>query len=380
MELTQFDTRLTNNILHGNSFLMIDHRRLHRSETNIMKKRLCNVLAFAFCLVILLSKANAQDIHFSQFFETPLLRNPALAGIFTGDIRLQAVYRNQWNSVTVPYQTGSFNGEYKKPIGHGDDFLTLGGEILYDKAGTVSLSATHILPTINYHKSLSTERNMYLSLGFMGGWVQRRIDQSKITTNSQYTGTTYNGGLATGESFTKPSYSYLDASVGMSFNAQLGENKDNNIFLGAAYQHFNKARSISFYGNPDIEMIPKWVGSLGARFNMNESSFFTLQADFSKQGTYQEFVGGVLYSWKLDDMDDPKYIFHTGLFMRWKDALIPVAKLDVKPVSISVSYDANVSQLKSASQGRGGFEIALGWQKFLDRDNSSRESIRCPQF
>ncbi|MGZ3910129.1 MAG: type IX secretion system membrane protein PorP/SprF, partial [Flavisolibacter sp.] len=38
-----------------------------------------------------------QDIHFSQFFEAPLLRNPSLAGIFTGDIRVQAVYRDQWN-------------------------------------------------------------------------------------------------------------------------------------------------------------------------------------------------------------------------------------------------------------------------------------------
>ncbi len=61
-----------------------------------------------------------QDIHFSQFFETPLLRNPALAGIFTGDLRVQALYRTQWNSVTVPYQTGSLNAEYKLPMGSND--------------------------------------------------------------------------------------------------------------------------------------------------------------------------------------------------------------------------------------------------------------------
>src|SRR5688572_7759127 len=116
----------------------------------------------------------SQDIHFSQFFETPLLRNPALAGIFSGDLKIQGVYRTQWNSVTVPYQTASLNIEYKQPVGRGDDFITLGGEILYDKAGTIALAATHILPVINYHKSLSTEKNMYLSLGFMGGLVQRK--------------------------------------------------------------------------------------------------------------------------------------------------------------------------------------------------------------
>src|SRR6187200_2779233 len=87
----------------------------------------------------------SQDIHFSQFFEAPLLRNPALAGIFSGDMRLQAVYRTQWQSVTVPYQTGSFNGEFKLPVGKGDDFLTVAGEVLYDKAGTVAMSQTHIL-------------------------------------------------------------------------------------------------------------------------------------------------------------------------------------------------------------------------------------------
>ena len=85
-------------------------------------------------------------------------QNPALAGIFSGDPRIQGVYRNQWNSVTVPYQTGSLNAEYKLPVGHSDDYLTLGGEILYDKAGTVALTATHILPVINYHKSLSQEK------------------------------------------------------------------------------------------------------------------------------------------------------------------------------------------------------------------------------
>ena len=97
----------------------------------------------------------SQDIHFSQFFETPLLRNPALAGIFSGDLRVQGVYRTQWGSVTVPYQTGSVNAEYKLPIGSTNDFLSVGGEVLYDKAGTVALTATHVLPVVNYHKSLS---------------------------------------------------------------------------------------------------------------------------------------------------------------------------------------------------------------------------------
>jgi type IX secretion system PorP/SprF family membrane protein len=334
-----------------------------------------------YILFFLAKPSFSQDIHFSQFFETPLLRNPALAGIFTGDIRFQSVYRTQWNTVTVPYQTGSLNAEYKKPIGRGDDYLTLGAQILYDKAGTIALQSTHVLPVLNYHKSLSTERNMYLSLGFMGGWVQRRIDRSKVTTNSQYNGTGFDPTLPDGETLLSNSYSYLDGSVGMSFNAQVGENVENNIFLGIAYHHFNKATKVSFYGNPNYEMIPKWVGSAGIKMNMTDYSFFTIEANYSKQGPYTETLGGVMYSLKLDEMEDPNHIFHAGAYMRWKGAIIPVVKLEMKPITVSVSYDVNISQLVSASRGRGGFEMSLCYQKFLDRDNSAAgNSVRCPRF
>ncbi|HRF17259.1 MAG TPA: type IX secretion system membrane protein PorP/SprF, partial [Chitinophagaceae bacterium] len=64
-----------------------------------MKKPIL-IMCVAFLTAFNKNSASAQDIHFSQFFEAPLLRNPSLAGIFTGDIRVQAVYRDQWNSVT----------------------------------------------------------------------------------------------------------------------------------------------------------------------------------------------------------------------------------------------------------------------------------------
>src|ERR1051325_7301529 len=122
----------------------------------------------------------SQDIHFSQFFETPLLRNPSLTGIYNGDIRIQGVYRNQWNNVTNAYKTASVNAEYKTPVGRGNDFVTTGLEIFYDRAGTIGWTSTYVLPALNYHKSLSDEKNSYLSLGFMGGFVQRRFDRSKM--------------------------------------------------------------------------------------------------------------------------------------------------------------------------------------------------------
>ena len=316
-------------------------------------------------------EAISQDIHFSQFFEAPLLRNPSLAGIFTGDIRVQTVFRDQWNSLTNAYKTFSINAEYKMPVGKGSDFFTTGIQLLHDRAGTVSWVSTHVLPALNYHKSLSNDKNRYLSLGFMGGYVQRSFDRSKMTTNSQY------DGMGDGETFVKPKYTYMDAAAGMSYNSQIGENPNNNFFLGVAYHHLTKPKN-SFYRDASAELEPKWVGSAGIRFSVTPASYLTLQADHSRQGQFQETIAGALYGIKLgDDWDKPLYTLHGGAFIRWEDAFIPVIKLDYTPFSVSFSYDVNLSKLKTSSYGRGGFEIGISYIGFISREI---ETLNCPRF
>jgi type IX secretion system PorP/SprF family membrane protein len=339
----------------------------------IFKQLLCNI---SFLLVCFCTHVKAQDIHFSQFFETPLLRNPALAGIFTGDYRLQMVYRDQWRSVTNGFKTGSLNGEYKLPIGKADDFITVGGQVLFDRAGTIALTQTSFLPAVNYHKSLSADRNRYLSLGFMGGIVNRNFDRSKITTDGSY-----NGG-PDGETVVMPNYTYLDGSVGASFNSNLSDDPEDNFYLGVAYHHFTKP-SNSFFRSQNITLDPKWVGSAGFRFGVNEFSYITLQADYSMQAKYQETVAGAMYGLKIGpEVDNPNYVVHGGVFLRWQDALIPVIKVDYSRFSFAFSYDVNISTLKPASLGRGGFEISLSYIGFRggDRSRSALNSTLCPRF
>jgi type IX secretion system PorP/SprF family membrane protein len=345
-----------------------------------MKTVKLKYILFITFVSLFLFKAEAQDIHFSQFSETPILRNPALAGLFNGDLRIQGVYRNQWNSVTVPYQTSSINAEYKLPVGNANDYLTLGGAILYDKAGTIALTATHVSPVLNYHKSLSEVKNMYLSAGFSAGIVQRRLDISKITTNSQYNGSDYDPSLGNGENLANSNYLYFDGSAGISFNSQIGQSADNNLFLGIAYHHINPSAKLSFYNSPDVELIPKIVFSAGVKMGVNDYAYVTFHGDYSTQGPYNEIIGGLLYSLKLDDATNPQYVISGGGFLRWKDAFIPVVKVEVRPLTFAVSYDVNVSSFKAATQSRGGFELSLSYQKFINGDRSSVEALRCPRF
>ena len=335
-----------------------------------MKKML---LATAVLFAAFAISSSAQDIHFSQFFEAPLLRNPSLAGIFQGDVRVQGVYRTQWQSVTVPYVTQSLNAEYKQPMG-GSDFLTIGMQVLHDKAGTTALTTTNVYPAINYHKALSSDRSTYLSLGFMGGYVQRSIDRSKMTTDN-----TYNHGTD-GETIASPRYGYMDGSAGMSFNSTLGIDGQTTYFVGLAYHHFNHARS-TFYEAASIQVHPKWVASAGIKVPVNETSFITLEGDYSKQSSASELIGGVMFSRKIGtDYDNPLYTINFGGYVRLKDAIIPVVKLDYHPFAIAFSYDVNTSVLKTASQARGGFELSVTYLGFLDRDNSTKDAVMCPHF
>jgi type IX secretion system PorP/SprF family membrane protein len=336
-------------------------------------KQVYQKLLLIACSWLLVISGYSQDIHFSQFFEAPLYRNPALAGIVDGDYRIQTVFRSQWNSITNAYKTTSVNAEYKLPV-KGDDYLTLAMQIFHDKAGANSLSATHLLPALNYHKSLSEERSMYLSVGFMGGYVQRRVDRSSITTNSTYEG------HGDGEDALVPQYGYWDGSAGLSLNTQLGDKKDNALVVGAALHHFIRPKN-SFYNTAAVIVDPKWVVSADVRFGLNEWSYLTLHNDYVQQGAYNEKLTGAVYTHKLGAYsEETDFTIGAGGFMRWGDAFIPTFRLTYKPIALSMSYDVNVSKLSSTTYGQGGYEMSLAYVGFLDRDNSSANAVRCPRF
>lgn len=340
-----------------------------------MRKLLTTIVLLWGCLF-----SYAQDVHFSQFYETPLLRNPALAGIFEGDFRLQGVYRDQWNNITNAYRTGSFNGEYKMPIGRGNDYMTVALQALFDKAGTAGLTQTHLLPAFNYHKSLSDQRTLFLSLGMSGGLIHKRIDLSRITTDEQWGGGGFDPSMPTGEYNLYPNFNQWDANVGMSLNGAWGPDEGSRFFIGFAYHHLNRPKN-SFYRNAAIELSPKYVASGGINVELNYSNQLVFQADYSTQGSFQQILVGGSFIHTLDDYnEDPEFKIAGGLYFRSEDAIIPVIQIYKRPLTVSISYDVNISTLKTVSQGRGGFELSIVYTGWINRTGRSLSSLLCPKF
>jgi type IX secretion system PorP/SprF family membrane protein len=329
------------------------------------------------CSLLLPACSAAQDINFSQFYELPLLRNPALAGTYRGDVRITTAFRNQWNSVTVPYQTEALGAELKFGVSeNSDDYLSLGVQVTNDLAGDSRLGKTQVLPMLAFHKSISSEKASYLSLGFSGGAAQQRFDQTKLRFDDQFVGGAYSATNPTHDVFTKTNVTYWDAAVGMKYSSEFGYG--NKFYLGAAYFHFTQPK-VAFNGANDIRLNKKLVINGGLAAVTSETDQLVLYLDYFVQGGNNQAQGGFLYRHDLVQEDDDYTIsLAAGTFIRWNDALVPVVKLDYYNLAFGLTYDVNISKLKSASKGRGGFEATLSYSNFLNIRNSSSEKVRCP--
>jgi type IX secretion system PorP/SprF family membrane protein len=178
-------------------------------------KKIYKIISFALTLFVSF-EAIAQDINFSQFYELPMLRNPSLGGIFKGDLRVSSAYRNQWQSVTVPYQTSALGIDFKTSVSqNSSDFFSVGLQITRDVAGDSKLGKTQFLPMVTYHKLIYGPSNTYLSLGFLGGPVQQRFDPSGLRFDDQFVNGSYSITNPTRQTFYRTSVDYIDAAFGL---------------------------------------------------------------------------------------------------------------------------------------------------------------------
>lgn len=340
----------------------------------------CSVLICILILGVLRPEhAHAQDINFSQFYELPLLRNPALAGIFYGDIRITGGYRNQWQSVTTPYQTQALGAEFKTAISeNSDDFLTFGLQLTNDQAGDSRLSKTQVLPAINFHKSVNGDKDTYISAGIMAGIVQHRFDPTKLQFDDQFVNGTYSSTNPTQQTFSSTNLTYWDFSAGLSFSSVIAN--EIRYYVGLGLFHFTKPR-VAFIPSNDIKLNPKWVFNVGLTAPTGYNDRLIIYGDAFSQGGHFQFQGGLLYHHDLLAYDEgDKISIGAGAFYRWNDAVVPVLKLDYLNWGLGVSYDLNVSKLTKASKMQGGLELTLSYKAYLNMMNSSLNKVRCVQF
>lgn len=345
-----------------------------------MKKK--HIIIASALIALTASKVKAQDIHFSQFYESTILRNPSLTGIFADDYKVSLQYRNQWNSISKPFVTGQLSFETKIPVNsESKDFFSAGVLAYYDKAGSIDMKTLSVYPSISFNKNLGDQNNSLISVGFTGGYLQRSFDPSKMTVDNQYQNGAFDPYSPTNENITTSKINYWDVGAGVSFSSGAGEYSQVSYFAGVSGYHFSKPQT-SFYNNNLVRLEMRWNANAGLTYRFSEEWGLMMQGNYSVQGKYNEIIAGGLLNWKKPSAykNEPLFIFYLGAFYRVNDAVIPVVKMDYMRYSFGFSYDMNVSSLKAATNMRGGYELSVVRTGVFNNPKWERGRTNCPHF
>ena len=322
----------------------------------------------------------AQDLHFSQYYNSPLLTNPANTGFIPdGDYRLGINFRNQWSSVTAfPYKTMSAFGDWQT-MQNSDNtgWLGVGAVILRDVAGTSVLTSTKVYGSVAYHQMINA--GSLVSLGFNVGWANKRINTSNLTFPGQWNGKFFDVHQTNAApKLDATNINYIDMQVGM--NYAYFPTSDVYVNVGFSAMHVNRPKESFFNEEPGVNnRVPvRYTGFLNGSFKLNDRVIINPNVSGSMQANAYEIVGGLNAHYNLSG--DGEKILIAGAYYRYKDAIIPMVGLGYKDLTFTFSYDVTTSSLSNFNNGRGGFEFSLIKQGVVDRYmGNSRESM-CPSF
>jgi type IX secretion system PorP/SprF family membrane protein len=317
--------------------------------------------------------STAQDLHYAQYFNAPLLVNPANTGFEPGaDWRAGANYRNQWAGLlNNPYQTFGiwadaqvFNERFES------GWAGAGGSISRDVAGSGNLSATRLMGSFAYHQLLGL--GSLLSGGISIAAVNKRVDLAKLTFGNQWNGRFFDITIPSGENFNTSSVWYADVSLGLNYAYFPSERSYFN--MGFSIGHLNRPNE-SFFSNTitDTKLAQRYTVFGNASLKLNDQWIVNPNAYFSSMAGSAEIVAGLNARYNLSGDGSQQLI--GGVYYRNGDAIIPMIGYVLNNLELVASYDVTASSKLNLSQTRGAYEISIIHRGIF---NMFSTSTKCP--
>lgn len=332
---------------------------------------------------LLTLQAEAQDVHFTQYFTSPLTLNPANTGLVNCDWRVSGNYRSQWGSVnSTPYVTGTLSFDIATLKGKlNGDALGIGVLGLYDKSGTGALQNITTGLSIAYHKRLSSdeEKPQNLSIGVQGFLTQKSIDFNKLKFESMYDPATGGTPYASGENFGNADLTYPDFNAGIMYSGYVNERA--NMYAGFSYYHITQPVETFLNGNHKINS--RVTASLGGSLQMNENMMLYASGMYQQQGKANELLLGAAAGFIMNpnhEDDVANTIFYLGAWYRYGDAIAPYVGFEWAKAKLGVSYDVNLSGFTPATKGNGALEVSLIYNGCIIRNETRTYNFACPRF
>ncbi len=317
------------------------------------------IYAGIFCAMTL--TAYSQDVHYSQYFNSPFNLNPGLTGVFDGNIRLHGNYKFQWGRPDANYRSLDVGADVKFvkscriDINDRDkNYFSLGGIINTDRAGDLDLTATGFNLLGSY--SLGIGNNVLLTPGISVGYINRGFDFAEAFWPETGQGSTDPG-------IDNDNLNYFDLSGGVNLRYQKSSRKV--LDLGASLYHWlSPSQKFSSSTSYDSDLAQKL--NLYGMLNWKLASRLDgiINGLYSSQNPYQEIVVNGQVKLFLDSGLSKALFLGAGVRIADTgdsniDAWYPMIALQLNNFYASFSYDVNISAFDWATSGRGGPEVAL---------------------
>jgi type IX secretion system PorP/SprF family membrane protein len=311
------------------------------------------LLGLFFCIV----PCSAQDLHNSQFYLNPLHLSPASTGAFQGEWRVAGIYRSQWRSVPVAYETYSLSADWKA-IERGKSQISFGLLLQNDRAGDAGLSWTQ--GGLNISAAHAVGKSSTLAAGFGITAAQRTVDISRLKFKNQWAGDFFDPSLPSKEPFGSSSGISPTLSTGLSWYYQ-PEASRNRATLGIGAFHLN--RPVVSLGGIDETKLPLRAAIFGEGiYQIRETADLVAFAAAQRMKNAQEILFGAGVRQILTTGLANVTSVRATLATRLGDAIIPAVQLERNNWLVGISYDWNISKFDEATGGRGGIEIAVVWR------------------
>lgn len=330
-------------------------------------------LTMALLLVAASTSIYAQDFHYSQFYNAPLHLNPALTGIFGGDVRIQGNYKSQWTDVPVDYKTVTLAYDQKfLGVTGGDGFFSGGIAFNYDRAGDSKLTWANLDLNLSYTRVFSPR--IILSGGVKGALIQRSFDQGNLRFNDQFDAVRgqVNLGLPNNEAFDTDGQLFPDFSAGLNLRLQARQTSElvyrndrrTRADIGIALHHIF-APDQAFYDDVDVplerRLSPYVTGVLQVLSRVDVVGGITYQ----NQGSFYDELVGMLGGrvWISNTLNRQISVM-AGMGLRRdriQDAYWPTFEISYNDLRVGLNYDFNTSEFDIATENRGGLELSLSY-------------------
>lgn len=323
------------------------------------------VITYCVFVVSVFCQGLGQDIHFSQIDINPVLLNPAYSGFFEGKGRFGMVYRNQWASVSDPYQTYAFTAEwnvYRRRY-YGDG-INIGMSLARDESGTLDYGTTKADAIVSYFRRLNKSNNHFVSAGLSVGFGQQSFNSLNIILPEQ------------SETFDVVKTKYPDLGFGLAWFYNPTDNFTIKVGLGA--KHLNKP-NISYMHLDDVYLHPNYNIYVRTEFGLTETLSLLPVVLCRFQDQYKEFLYGADFKWYCYQTYKTGINCSAGVYLRHADAVVFNLMLEFEPFVLGVAYDYNFSDLKPGSGGNGAFEIALLY-RLNEHKRKKGNMSTCPTF